>query len=78
MIPSQRAQTWCRRGFPEVAGNLLTGSPGHMTRDDWENVARCARARYAARIAQSREILHWLPEWETWQATLELSGRCPV
>jgi len=49
-----------------------------MTRDDWENVARCARARYAARIAQSREILHWLPEWEAWQAALELSGRCPI
>ncbi len=48
-----------------------------MTREDWDNVARCARARYAARLVQSAGITGWIGEWESWQAALELSGRCP-
>jgi hypothetical protein len=48
-----------------------------MTRADWENVARCARARYAAVLASPRWAHTWRDAWESWQAALELSGRCP-
>lgn len=45
-----------------------------MTREDWENVARCARLRRALYINDHRR---WVAEWESWMATQELSGRTP-
>jgi hypothetical protein len=48
-----------------------------MTRFDWENVARCAYARFLARLALSRSLRLWEGEWLSWQAALELSGRSP-
>lgn len=49
-----------------------------MSATDWENVARCARARYAALLAQDSRAIAWWGEWESWQTALELSGRCPI
>jgi hypothetical protein len=49
-----------------------------MSRADWENVARCARARYGAELYRSAELGSWMGEWTSWQAALSLSGRCPI
>ncbi len=55
-----------------------------MTPEQWWNVADCARRRYeAGRVSNRGQCLPldlWLEtigNWESWQAALELSGRCP-
>lgn len=45
-----------------------------MTREDWENVARCARER---RLQYPDDRMRRLGEWHTWMMAQTLSGRCP-
>lgn len=45
-----------------------------MTREDWENIARCASMR---RMEYIEDKERWVAEWWTWLMAQIKSGRTP-